>query len=106
MLHHHSHHCIQGCALKSEGSKLFGQKVRILWTALGLIGCFALVELAIGYWSHSLALPAESGHMMSDSLALGLSLLAAWIAQGKPPMALTLALGEWKYSRHYSMELG
>ncbi|NJM72542.1 MAG: cation transporter [Scytonema sp. RU_4_4] len=85
MLHLHSHHCIDGCALNSErnseSSKPSGQKFRILGTALVLVSCFAASELAVGYWSHSLALQAESGHMMSDSLALGLSLVANRIAQ-------------------------
>jgi cobalt-zinc-cadmium efflux system protein len=81
MLHHHSHNCIHDCALNNEGSQFSGQKVRILGTALVLVLCFACSELAIGYFCHSVALQAESGHMISDSFALGLSLLASWIAQ-------------------------
>ncbi len=80
MHHHHSHNCVRGCTFESEGSKRL-QKVRLLWTALLLVSCFSLLELAVSFWSHSLALQAESGHMISDSLALGLSLLTAWSAQ-------------------------
>ncbi|MEB3339033.1 MAG: cation diffusion facilitator family transporter, partial [Leptolyngbyaceae bacterium] len=36
---------------------------------------------AVGLWSHSLALLADSEHMISDSLALGLALLATWLAR-------------------------
>jgi cobalt-zinc-cadmium efflux system protein len=52
--------------------------------ALVLIVGFACVELSVGLLSHSLALLAESGHMLSDGLALVLSLLATWIAQMPP----------------------
>jgi cobalt-zinc-cadmium efflux system protein len=46
-----------------------------------LIGGFAMAELVVGLQSHSLALLADSEHMVSDGLALGLALLATWIAQ-------------------------
>ncbi|RUT14185.1 hypothetical protein DSM107010_06680 [Chroococcidiopsis cubana SAG 39.79] len=57
------------------------QKIKLLWIVLGLrIGLF-LVELGVGLWSHSLSLVASAGHLFSDLLALGLTLLAAWLAQ-------------------------
>lgn len=57
------------------------QKIKLLWIVLGLrIGLF-LVELRVGLWSHSLSLVAGAGHLFSDLLALGLTLLAAWLAQ-------------------------
>ena len=56
-------------------------KVRSLWLALVLIVSFAVAELTMGYLSHSLALVAESEHLLSDGLSLGLALLATWIAQ-------------------------
>lgn len=80
MHHHHSTDCVHGCSFESEGSTR-SNKVRLLWTALVLVGCFSLFELAVGFWSHSLALVAESEHMISDSLALGLALLATWISR-------------------------
>jgi cobalt-zinc-cadmium efflux system protein len=45
---------------------------------------FALVEVVAGVWSGSLALISDAGHMVTDSLALGLAALAAWLAR-KPP---------------------
>lgn len=80
MHHHHSTHCVHGCAFESEGSTR-SNKVRLLWTALILVGCFSLAELVVGFWSHSLSLLADSGHMISDSLALVLALLATWLAR-------------------------
>jgi len=56
------------------------KKAQLLWIALGLIGGFSIVELAVSLSSHSLALLAEAGHMLSDVGALGLALLATWIS--------------------------
>lgn len=56
-------------------------KQRQLLTALILVGSFAAVECAIGLSSHSLALVAEAGHLVSDCFALLLALLATRIAQ-------------------------
>jgi cobalt-zinc-cadmium efflux system protein len=49
--------------------------------ALVLIAVFAVVELIGGFWSGSLALLADSGHMFTDAAALGLSLAANIVAQ-------------------------
>lgn len=56
-------------------------KQRQLLTALILVGSFAAAELAVGLSSHSLALVAESGHLVSDCFALLLALLATRMAQ-------------------------
>jgi cobalt-zinc-cadmium efflux system protein len=49
--------------------------------ALLLTFAFGLVELAGGFWSGSLALISDSGHMFSDSTALGLAIFAQWLAR-------------------------
>lgn len=64
-LGHHGHH-----------SHLTGA----LYLTLG----FAFIEAAAGWWSGSLALISDAGHMLTDSTALGLAALAAWLAR-KPP---------------------
>lgn len=56
-------------------------KQRQLLTALLLVGSFSGVECAIGLSSHSLALVAEAGHLVSDCFALLLALFATRIAQ-------------------------
>ena len=58
------------------GSPLF----KALFFTLG----FAVVEAVTGVWSGSLALLSDAGHMVTDSMALGLAALAAWLAR-KPP---------------------
>jgi cobalt-zinc-cadmium efflux system protein len=70
-----------GCSCHAPVSLPPAQKARLLWTALALIGSFSCAEFIVGLNSHSLALLADSGHMLSDSLSLGVALLATWIAQ-------------------------
>src|SRR3990170_6167679 len=54
---------------------------RALALALALILGFAGLEAAAGLVAGSLALLADAAHMLSDALALGLALFAAWLAQ-------------------------
>jgi cobalt-zinc-cadmium efflux system protein len=54
--------------------------------ALYLTLLFALVEAVAGWLSGSLALISDAGHMLTDSTALGLAALAAWLAR-RPPSA-------------------
>ena len=55
-------------------------KLRLV-LALILAGGYMLAEAAGGWWTNSLALLADAGHMLSDVAALGLSLAALWIAE-------------------------
>jgi cobalt-zinc-cadmium efflux system protein len=48
--------------------------------ALGLTLAFFLVEVTAGFWTHSLALLSDAGHMLTDSGALVLALAAQRIA--------------------------
>lgn len=50
-------------------------------TALAMTLGYALVEVAGGIWTGSLALLSDAGHMFADALALGLAAVAAWLAQ-------------------------
>jgi cobalt-zinc-cadmium efflux system protein len=63
-----------------------GRSPKALCWALGLTLTFALIELGAGLWSNSLALISDAGHMATDSLALGLALLAQVVAK-RPPSA-------------------
>ena len=60
-----------------------GGERRALAIALALVLGFAGLEAAVGLVADSLALLADAAHMLSDSLALGLALFAAWLA-GRP----------------------
>src|SRR5438093_713755 len=54
---------------------------RRLTLALVITGVVMLVELIGGWLAGSLALLADAAHMLADVAALGLALIAAWIAQ-------------------------
>ena len=56
---------------------------RVLAIVLALTLAFTVVELVGGLLTGSLALLADAGHMLSDNLALGVALLAVWLA-GRP----------------------
>lgn len=57
---------------------------RRLGLALALTVVYMLIEAAGGFLFNSLALLADSGHMLSDSMALGLSFLAIRIGKKGP----------------------
>lgn len=42
---------------------------------------FAVVEVIGGLWANSLALVADAGHMITDSMSLGIGAFAAWLSQ-------------------------
>lgn len=48
--------------------------------ALGVILALMVIEAVGGWWTGSLALLADAGHLLVDIGSLGLGLLAAWIA--------------------------
>lgn len=54
---------------------------RGLQAAMLLTLSFMLVEVFVGYLSGSLALVSDAGHMLTDSVSLGLAVLAAKLAQ-------------------------
>jgi cobalt-zinc-cadmium efflux system protein len=73
--HHHDH----------RDSGHAGSARRLVLALLLTLG-FALIEATGGFWSGSLALLGDAGHMFFDAAALGIAMLAAWIAR-RPPSA-------------------
>ena len=65
------------CASCGTGPKLLGM--------LSMTGTFMLVELIVGNWTNSMALVADSFHMLSDVIAL----LIAYVSVSISPK-------EWK----------
>jgi cobalt-zinc-cadmium efflux system protein len=51
-----------------------------LTTGFAITASFAVVEAVVGYWSGSLALLSDAGHMFTDSCALGVAACAAYSA--------------------------
>ena len=67
-------------------------EVRLSW-ALGITGVFLLVEVAGAFLSHSLALLADAGHMLTDAASLVLALFA--LRASRRP-----ADDDYSYGRH------
>jgi cobalt-zinc-cadmium efflux system protein len=61
----------------------------VLALTLALTCGFLVVELVAGFWTGSLALLADAGHMLTDAGALALALFATWIAARPPTPAKT-----------------
>ncbi len=60
-----------------------------LVATLVLTVAFLFVEVAGAFWSGSLALLADAGHMLTDAASLGLALFAIWVAARPPTPAKT-----------------
>ncbi len=67
---------------------------RTLAIVLALNALTFLVELGVGWWTNSLALLSDAGHMLGDVGAIALSLAAATIA-ARPPVA-DKTFGWWR----------
>ena len=65
-----------------------GSQRRVI-IALVLTGTFMLVEVVGGILSGSLALLADAGHMLTDTMALGLSAMAFHVSRRPPDGSLT-----------------
>ncbi|REK65621.1 MAG: cation transporter [Brevibacillus sp.] len=62
---------------------------KTLWLTLMLTLFFTIVEIVGGLMSNSLALLSDSAHMISDVIALGLSMAAIYMAARKPNQKYT-----------------
>lgn len=84
--HYHDHDHEHDHDHKFGHSHAHRAPATILFIAVVLTIGFAVIEAIGGWWAGSLVLLSDAGHMASDSLALGISAFAAWIAT-KPPSA-------------------
>ena len=62
---------------------------RALLSALVISGAFLIVEVLGAWWTGSLAVAADAGHMFADVGGLALALFASWIATRPPTPAKT-----------------
>ena len=79
MNHDHSHHHHAATAREHADP--------VLWRAAALTLVFAVLEGLGGWWTGSLALLSDAGHMLTDGAALALGALAGWMAR-RPPSRL------------------
>jgi len=84
--HPHSHHPPSPASGFVDAAEASRQRERALRLCILVTFGFALVEGVGGWWSGSLALMADAGHMLTDSVALFLAWGAARLSQ-RPPSA-------------------
>ena len=83
MGHHHDHGHGHGHGHHHHHGDATGNARRLV-IVLVLTAIYTLAEAVGGMLSHSLALVADAGHMLSDVAALGLGLFAAWASRLPP----------------------
>ncbi len=83
--HNHDHPHAHAHARGTPGSALR--------TAALLTVGFAVVEAVGGWWTGSLALLSDAGHMLTDGAALALGAIAAWMARRPPSQQHSYGLG-------------
>lgn len=83
--HTHGHSHSHGHAHVGSG----GENRRRLTSVLVLTAGFMVVEAAAGFWTNSLALLSDAGHMLTDVGALALALFALWFSRRSAPRSLT-----------------
>jgi cobalt-zinc-cadmium efflux system protein len=88
--HDHSHAAAHG-SVDRPAAHARGRDAsrRRLAAALALAVAYLFAELVAGWWTGSLALLADAGHMLADAGSLGLSLFAIWLADRPAPAAHT-----------------
>jgi cobalt-zinc-cadmium efflux system protein len=79
--HHHGHDHGHAHEHDPDPVRPRGGASRKLAIALTLTGLFFFVEVTVGLWSGSLSLLSDAGHMLGDSGALALALIAQQIAR-------------------------
>jgi cobalt-zinc-cadmium efflux system protein len=87
MAHDHSHQHGHGIGTGRAAER------SALRAALVLIVSFMLVEVVTGVLAHSLALLSDAAHMLTDAVALAVSLFAARLASRPARGAMTYGLG-------------
>lgn len=85
MVEHHAHH-------HHARADALGSGPALRAAAVLTIG-FAAIEAVGGWWTGSLALLSDAGHMVTDGAALGLGALAAWVARRPPSARHSYGLG-------------
>ena len=91
----HGHTAPMSSASHSDHDHDHATGARLRW-ALVLTSVFMVLEVAAGFWSGSLALLADAGHMLTDSAALGLALFAVVVSRRPPDARRTYGYGRMR----------
>ncbi len=79
-----------------------GRNKKSLAIVFGLTAFYLIVEIIGGFWTGSLALLADAGHMLTDVAGVGLALLAIWFAEKPASPERTLRLLSCRNSRGFN----
>jgi cobalt-zinc-cadmium efflux system protein len=63
-----------------------GANERALWIALSLTGSFMIAEVIGGWLTRSLALISDAAHMLTDTAALAIALIAIRMRRSPQPV--------------------
>jgi cobalt-zinc-cadmium efflux system protein len=85
----HEHHSHDHDHDHSRGHEANEKNLRRVMIALVLTGAFMIVEVVGGILSGSLALLADAGHMLTDTMALALAAMAFKVSKRPPDGKLT-----------------
>ena len=102
--HHHHHHHGHDHHGHSHGISSNGNRTGLL-IALVITAAIMILEFVGGLLTNSLALLSDSGHMLSDSSSLLLSLIAIGFARRPPSPSKTYGFYRFEIWQRYSMEL-
>lgn len=70
---------------------------RGLYFAALITLAYAFIEAGVGWWADSLALLSDAGHMLTDTSALLIAALGAWLAQRAPSARHSYGLGRAEF---------
>lgn len=87
--HGHTHDHGHGHGHHHHRPQVGGGNERRLALVLALTAAFMVVEALAGWYTNSLALLSDAGHMLTDVGALGLALFAVWFSRRNSPTGLT-----------------
>lgn len=75
----------------------FYNNQHVLYFAAGITLTYAAIEASMGWWANSLALLSDAGHMLTDTSALLIAALGAWLSQRRPTPRHSYGLGRAEF---------
>lgn len=88
--HHHSHSSSAQTPHKPKSHNS-------LYLAAAITLSYALIEALVGWWSNSLALISDAGHMLTDTSALLIAALGAWFATRAATQRFSFGFGRAEF---------
>lgn len=90
-MHSHTHHSASAQTPHKHKSQ------NSLYLAAAITLGYALIEALVGWWSNSLALISDAGHMLTDTSALLIAALGAWFATRAATQRFSFGFGRAEF---------